>query len=271
MLDVRTAALAVGLCLSILAHPLSAQIDYRNLDDERPVATEDAYPVERHAFELLAPYRFERDRGGKQVHLFPLEVEYGVFDNTQLGLAAPIAAVDVGQGADADWGLAGLRAFALYNFNTESPSLPAFSLRGDVGLPIGALAGDNARFSLKAIATRSWGLTRLHLNAIRSFGSEADLGAADVAPRWGYSLAVDRTLFRQSTLLVGELAVDREVRDAPTAVTVSAGARYQWTATTVVDVGLSRRLSSRAGPDVAVTLGLSHAFGLGWLMPTGRR
>ncbi len=271
MLDTRATALAVGLCLSILARPLSAQIDYRNLDDERPVTTEDAYPLERHAFELLAPYRFERERGGEQVHLFPLEVEYGVFDNTEVGLAAPIAAVDVGPGADADWGLAGLRAFALYNLNTESPLLPALSLRGDVGLPVGALAGGNARFSLKAIATRSWGLTRVHLNAVRSFGSEDDLGAADVAPRWGYSLAVDRTLFRQSALLVGEFAVDREARGAPTAVTVSAGARYQWTATTVVDVGLSRRLSGRAGPDIGLTLGLSHAFGLGWLMPAGRR
>jgi hypothetical protein len=271
MLDLRTTALAVGLCLLILAGRLPAQIDYRNLDDDRPVATEDAYPLERHAFEVLVPYRFAREQGGERVHLFPVEVEYGAFDNAQLGIAAPIAAVDVGPGSDTDWGLAGLRPFALYNFNTEGTSLPALSLRGDLGLPVGSLAGDNARFELKAIATRSWGLTRIHLNAARSFGSEDNLGAADVAPRWSYSLAADRTLFRKSTLLVGELVASRDVRGDPTAVIGSLGARYQWTATTVVDVGLSRRLSSRVGPDYAVTFGLSHAFGLGWLMPVSPR
>jgi hypothetical protein len=52
-----------------LAPPLAAQIDYRNLDDERPVATEDAYPVERHAFELLTAYRYEHERGGANLHL----------------------------------------------------------------------------------------------------------------------------------------------------------------------------------------------------------
>ncbi len=46
------------------AAPLHGQIDYRNLDDERPVITEDAYPIERFGFELLAPYRFEARRGG---------------------------------------------------------------------------------------------------------------------------------------------------------------------------------------------------------------
>ena len=62
MFSLRTAALAVGLCTSFLT-PAWAQIDYRNLDDERPVVTEDAYPVERYAFEFLAPYLFEAEAG----------------------------------------------------------------------------------------------------------------------------------------------------------------------------------------------------------------
>ena len=61
-----TTAMAAGLSLTFLAPPVSAQIDYRNLDDDRPAVTEDAYPVERYAFELLAPYRFEADAGGSR-------------------------------------------------------------------------------------------------------------------------------------------------------------------------------------------------------------
>src|SRR5919112_644746 len=60
----RTAAVLAGLHLiTVLA---TAQTDYRNLDAGRPVVTEDAYPVERYAFELRAPYRFEADAGGRK-------------------------------------------------------------------------------------------------------------------------------------------------------------------------------------------------------------
>ena len=52
----------------LIPAPLPAQIDYRNLDDGRPIATEDAYPVERYAFELLAPYRFEPAPEEKRFH-----------------------------------------------------------------------------------------------------------------------------------------------------------------------------------------------------------
>jgi hypothetical protein len=267
MSSTRAAAIAAGLCLTVFARAASAQIDYRNLDGGRPVAVEDAYPIERHAFELLVPYSYAREAGGEHVSLFPLEVEYGAFDNAEIGLEAPVAGVDAGPGADTDWGLAGLGAFALYNFNTESRTLPAFAVRGDLSLPVGSLAGDAARVGLTAIATRSWGRSRFHFNATRSFGSEDGLGAVETLPRSSYGLAVDRTLFRQSILLVGGVTVSHAVRDARTEVTAGVGGRYQLSPTLVVDAGVSRRLRADVGPDFAFTFGLSHAFGFGWLMP----
>jgi hypothetical protein len=249
--------------------PAAAQIDYRNLDDERPVATEDAYPIERYAFELTAPYRYEAEAEGSKVHLVVPEIAYGLLPNAEVGLEAPLAAVDVG--SDTDWGLAGLQAFAFYNFNTESPAFPALSLRGDLSLPVGSLAGDATRFTLKGIATRTWGQTRFHLNLARSFGSEEELAAAEPANRWAYSLAADRTLFRQSILLIGEVAAAEAVRGAPTEVNATVGARYQWTPTLVLDAGITRRLRDDVGPDVALTLGLSHAFAFRGLMPAGPR
>lgn len=271
----RTTAVAVGLAIAFLAGPFtssaSAQIDYRNLDDERPVSTEDAYPIERHAFELLGAYRFERERGGAQVHVFPLEVAYGILDNVQVGLKAPIAGVSAGRGLDTDWGLAQLGLFALYNFNTESPALPAVALRLDAGFPVGSLAGDASRLALKAILTRSWGRSRFHVNASRSFGSDNELSTIEATPRWSYSLAVDRTMFRQSILLLGEVVAARAVAGGPIAVNAAMGARYQWTPTFVLDVGVARRLRDETGPDYSLTVGLSHAFGLGWLMPSSSR
>ncbi|MBA3317551.1 MAG: hypothetical protein H0T50_05605 [Gemmatimonadales bacterium] len=259
----------VALLVLGLAGSARAQIDYRNLDDDRPVVTEDAYPVERHAFELLAPYRFEAEAGGGQLHTAVPEAAYGIARNTQVGLKVPFVGVD--DGTSTDWGLAGLRLFGLYNFNTETRWLPALALRGDVSFPVGSLAGDGSRVALKAIATRSWGRTRVHLNVGRGFGSEDALSVAEALNRWSASLALDRTFFRSSILLIGEVAVSEAVQDAPTAVNASLGGRWQWTPTLVLDAGVTRRLRSGIGPDIALTIGLSHAFAIRGLMPTGPR
>jgi hypothetical protein len=197
------------------------------------------------------------------------EVEDGVARNAQLGLTLPLAALDDGTGTD--WGLAGVGAFGLYNFNTESPGLPALSLRADAGFPVGGLAGDDTRVGLKAIATRSWGMTRAHLNLSRGFGSEQAPAAAETVPRWSASVAVDRTLFRSSVLLVGELAAAGLERHAPAEVNLSLGGRWQWAPTLVLDAGVTRRLRSGVGPDLAVTAGLSYAFAVPGLLPLARR
>jgi hypothetical protein len=259
--------LLTGL-LSVAGVPLAAQIDYRNLGDDRPVLTEDAYPVERYAFELLLPYAYERERSGERVHVMVPEVAHGVIRNAQLGVKLPLAGVR--SAGDTEWGLAGVRVFGLYNLNTESRLLPALSARADLLLPVGSLGGDVTRVSLKAIATRSCGRTRFHANAAWTLGGEGALAAVEHGNRWSYSLAVDRTLVRQSVLLLGEIAASRSVSAAPVEVNMAAGARYQWTPTLVLDLGVRRRLRQDAGPDVALTFGLSHAFALPWLMPRGR-
>ena len=112
---------------------------------------------------MLLPYRFERERDGARVHLSELELECGAFMNAHVGIKALLAGVRTPTGslpADTDWGLGGLRLFGLYNFFTEGPLLPAVSLRADLGLPVGNLAGGAVRGTMKLIASRSWGRTR---------------------------------------------------------------------------------------------------------------
>ncbi|MEP6573728.1 MAG: hypothetical protein ABJD11_13575 [Gemmatimonadota bacterium] len=260
----RRTLLAGGLLLGSRT-PLAAQIDYRNLDDDRPTRVEDAYPVERYGFEMLLPYLVERAHGGITTHSVVPELAYGLVRNAQIGLKLPFAVED-GAGLTRT-GLSGLRAFALYNFNTESRALPGFSLRLDGAFPVGSLAGDKARVALKAIATRSFGKNRLHLNGAYGFGADWTGAAAEGLPRWWAGAAVDRTLFRESTLLVGEVYALKAERGALTEVNASLGLRYQWTPTTVFDLGLGRRLKSGVGPDIAVTVGISHAFAIAGLMP----
>ena len=260
---------AVVAALALLAGPsqLAGQIDYRNLDDDRPTVIEDAYPVERYAFEILLPYRFEREPGGGVVHAAIPELAGGLLPNFQLGLKVPIAVER--SGGVTTRGLSGLRVFALYNFNTESRVLPAVSLRFDLALPAGPLGGDVTRAAVKAITTRSWGRNRIHLNAAYSVGRAGVAAAAEPLSRWWAGAAVDRTLFRHSTLVVGEVYAAQAERGSRAEVVASVGVRRQVTPTTVLDLGIARGL--RDGPSAAFTVGLSHAFAVAAIMPGGGR
>lgn len=269
----------VALAAMLVAGPLSgssvaAQIDYRNLDEGRPVGTEDAYPVERYAFELVLPYEFENPTGPGRGHSFAPELSYGIVPNAMIGVQLPFAVVDESPDLEARWGLAGPELFALYNFNTESRSLPAFALRADASFPVGNLAGDDVRGALTAIATRSWGRTRVHLNAAVGIGSGmTDPGESGVhgIPAWSASAAIDRTLLRRSVLLIGEIAVMEGTGEVATEAGAALGARMQLTPTFVLDAGIRRRLTTSAGADLGFTVGLSHAFALAGLMPAGRQ
>ncbi len=257
----RCAAIAALLATSGAGRAL-AQIDYRNLDDERPVRTEDAYPVDRYALEILTPLTFE-SASGAETWLFAPEAEYGVLRNTQVGVKLPLAITDAA--GTTSFGLAGMFLYALYNFNTESRTLPALGLRADVGLPPGSLGGGGVRLTLKGLATRSWGRWRAHVNLAGTLGPDDDLGV-EALPRWVASLAMDRTLFRRSLLLIGDIAVLQAAREATTQVEAALGLRWQWRTTTVLDAGIRRRLTA-TGPDIQLTLGLTTALGMRALMP----
>lgn len=259
------AALTACIALSA-ASPLAAQIDYRNLDDDRPTAVEDAYAIERYAFEFLLPHLMTRSAGSATIHAFVPELAYGIASGMHVGLKLPVVN-DAGP-AGRRWGIGGLRAFALYNANTEGPFLPALSLRVDGFFPVGSSGGDVTRGEVKLIATRSFGRNRLHLNAAVGVGPDAAGPSVEGASRWWYGAAIDRALFRQSLLLIGEVYARRDAASAPMEVNTSVGLRWQWTTSAVLDIGVARRLRA-TGPDFAMTFGVSKAFGIAGLMPRG--
>jgi len=257
----RTAGWGV-LLVALAAVPAAGQTDYRNLDEGRPARTEDALPVDHYGFELTLPYELEATDGAR-LHSTTPELAYGVVRGGEIGLALPLAALDRESGTT--WASAGARLFALQNVARERPGRPALAVRADLDLPVGGLGGDDAGLSVKAIATRSWGALRLHANAsLRAVGGDRTGPASE--PDWSAGVAVDRTAFRSSLLLLGEL-VAREERGARVAeVSAGAGLRWQLAPTLVLDAGMRRRLS-HGGPDLGLTLGLTHAFGLAALQP----
>ena len=176
---------------------------YRNLDDDRPTLIEDAYPAEHYAFELLAPGALLRLAGPGGIHFVP-ELEYGLLNNLHFGLKLPIAHAETAGGND--WGLAGLSGSCALQFQHREPLA---SLRWPCA-PTSRSRWEALR--AKAPASRPkrsrlvpMGRTRVHLNGAYTFDSEAQLAAAEPAHKWWLGGAVDRTLFRQSALLIVEL------------------------------------------------------------------
>lgn len=251
----------VVLAIPVAAH---AQTDYYNTDAGRPIRTEDAYPVERRAFELqLAPLRLERSRGAYSWGVEP-EAAFGIFPRTHVELGFPIAIIDSPLSRTTT-GLAGVEISMLHNLNVET-SIPALAIVGDVLLPAGGLGPDRAYPSVKGIATKTFTWMRFHANGQYTFGDApigGESGAAHLS-RWMAGLAADKTFPLRSLLLTGEVVAEQPMDEAEELEwSAATGLRYQLNPRWAVDAGVGLRLSTEPRPWF-VTVGSAFAFGLPW-------
>ena len=265
--------LTAGLLVTVPS--AQAQTDYYNLDAGRPVRIEDAYATERYAFELkLAPVRLERSRGGVYHWGVEPEIAYGILPRTHIELGLPLAVLDAGAGGEA--GVAGFELAVLHNLNTETRSLAALGLRVDALLPVGRFGPERVYASLTALATRTWRIARVHLNAQYTAGrapadrtTSAGETTAGVS-RWLAGVAVDHAFPLEAMLLVADVTA-RQPIDADGAVEWAAGAgvRYQWSPRLALDAGVGRTLNG--GRAWSITFGTAWAFGLrGLIAEVGR-
>lgn len=256
-----TALTAVVVLAPAAAH---AQTDYYNTDAGRPIRTEDAYPVERRAFELqLAPLRLERSRGAYSWGVEP-EAAFGIFPRTHIEVGFPIAIIDSPLRRSTT-GLAGVEVSMLHNLNVET-SIPALAIVADVLLPAGGLGPERAYSSAKGIATKTFTWMRFHANGQYTFGDAptgGESGAAHLS-RWMAGLAADKTFPLRSLLLTGEVVAEQPMDEAEELEwSAATGLRYQLNPRWAVDAGVGLRLSTEQRPWF-VTVGSAYAFGLPW-------
>ncbi|MQA92384.1 MAG: hypothetical protein GEU90_19520 [Gemmatimonas sp.] len=270
----RAVAAAAGISLGAVAPagPLAAQTDYYNTDSARPVRIEDAYPVERYAFELqIAPFRLERSDDGEYTWEFEPELAYGILPRTNVEIGFPIAVTD-GEGEEQTTGLGGVDLSLFHNLNVETGSLPAFGIAADVLLPVGGSAPGRAYPSVKAIATRTFSFVRTHLNAAYTFGSTPDEGEPlGEVSRWMAGVAIDKTFPLQAALLIGDVFVEQPLDEGENPTwTVEAGTRYQLDPFFALDAGVGRRLTGEH-QGWFITFGAARAFAIRSLFPVGRQ
>ena len=245
----------------LLPSAVAAQTDYYNTDKGRPFRTEDAYPVERRAFELqAAPLRIERGAQGAYRWTLEPEIALGILPRTHIEAGIPFSIVDAGGTTSS--GVDALHFSLLHNLNAETTTVPALAIGVAAALPTGRDAGAGAQLTVKGIATRTLTWARVHVNGEFSPGDEA-VGDAHPYERWAASLAVDRAFPLESLLIGAEVVASQLAQDgAETDYAVAAGLRYQLSPRWAMDAGIGRRWTGERS--WSATFGAAYAFGLFW-------
>jgi hypothetical protein len=235
-------------------------IDHKNLDEGRPTRLEDAYPIAEHEIAIETGAGFALLKRGPDRGVFPIEVLYGPLPNLQVGIGStlftdPHDIDDRPKSGD-------LRASALYNFNQETLTLPAFAAKLSVTAPTGVDA-HGWGIEIKGIVTKSFDRLSFHLNGGYEFltGStraERD-GRYDFA--LGASYPVGAPTFTRATLVADVFADQPATRGESTIVGTEVGLRYQLTPSIVWDVGVGTEFAGPASRSVFfATTGLSFGF-----------
>jgi hypothetical protein len=265
--NMNRALLGMAAASLVWVAPAAGQTDYYNTDSGRPVRVEDAYPVERHAFEgQVAPLRIERIDAGAYHWEFEPELAYGIFPSTQLEFGLHLDSTDQSE-AGRKFGLEALELALLHNLNVETNTWPAFAIAAQGVIPLGYGESDWIYPSIKGIATRTFRIMRIHLNGEYTSGSTPK--AAEEVPdvsRWMAGVAIDRAFPLRGALLIADLFVEEPMGVSPDLEwTLEMGARYQLDPFFALDIGVGRRLT---GDDLAwfATLGAARTFGFRSLM-----
>lgn len=243
---VSATRLVVALC-AVVACDASAQTDYYNTDAGHPLAIEDAYAIERFALELR-PFSpsFSRHSGGVYAIELESEASYGVLPRTQVD--AKLSWRRAERGTTYQSGLSGIALGVLHNLNVET-RVPALAVSAELLLPVGAMAPEKAHATVTAIATRSFTLARVHVNAGYTFGRSPRRivlahGVQTEVPRWRAGVAIDRTLALRSLLLSAELVAERPTLPLhPAIAEMAGGLRRQYGPRVVIDGGVARHLT----------------------------
>jgi hypothetical protein len=251
-----------GLFLSWLAlSPVSGlALDHDNLDPNRPIGMEDAYAIPKGEIGLEGGVRFNDRREGRTRVTFQPQIIYGAFENTQIEVQGdlftdPQSLVGANKSGD-------LRLGVLYNFNTETLTLPAMAIRVEADLPTG-VNSKGVDTQLTGILTRSFGRLRVHLNMgyslIGSPQGQERPGAYRAVAAVSYPLGYP-TSFRD-TLIASVYSRQSDLRGQRNHTGIEIGLRHQLSSRVVLDGGLGTEFvgpSDRAA--LLGTVGVSVGF-----------
>jgi hypothetical protein len=233
--------------------------DHGNLDAGRPTRLEDAYTIAAGeiALELgggfsVRPHGADRAIGAGSLLL-------GAAPNLQVGLGGFLSTHP--DSIDEDTKSGDLQISALYNFNQETLTLPAFAVEGELNLPTGDdSSGVDA--TIRGIVTRSIDRVSFHFNAGYEFlsGTPADERDGRYELALGASLPIGAPLSTRTVLIADIFTVEGARKGDDALWGVEAGVRYQFTPRVVLDGGLGTEFAGSDRSTLLGTVGISISF-----------
>jgi hypothetical protein len=158
-MEKRYAIFAIVSFMFLYHSVFAKAVDHRNLEENLPLAVEDAYPIEFRSVELQGRFSYGLFGNNDDQFLLEPRVEAGILKNSQLTIKVPIVFGDDG----AFEGSGNIGVGALYNFNVETNLIPAFSLSVQEEFPSGK---DTGAFetTIKGIITKGFNNHRFNFN-----------------------------------------------------------------------------------------------------------
>ena len=252
--------------LAALAGAAGAQTDWYNTDRGRPLRTEDAVVLERHAFEFqMTPIAAHR-AGTRTTWEAEPELAWGFARRTQMAVGVPLLSERT-HGSSSPIAAAGVHLTITHALNAETLGVPAIGLSATAIVPTGGRSGERAAGEVAALFTRTSAHARAHLNVRARVGSE-DAGA-DIA-RWTAGLAADRPIALRSVLLAAEVTAEEPDTNLNVVWRFGAGVRVQLSPRVVLDAGIGRTATG-AERGWSMTAGSAVAFAIPALQMRGVR
>jgi hypothetical protein len=240
--------------------PSAWALDHDNLDPNRPLQFEDAYPIPKGEIGIESGVRVNDRRSGRTRVVFQPQIIYGAFLNTQIEiqsdlLTEPHTVVGANKSGD-------LRLGVLYNFNTETLTLPAFAFRIEANFPTG-VRSKGVDTEMTGILTRSFRQLRFHVNAgytvLGSPQGRERNGTYRLVAALSYPIGYPYR-FRE-TLIVDIYTRQSDLVGQRNNTGVEIGIRHQLSSRIVLDGGLGTEF---VGPSdrsaITGTVGLSVGF-----------
>jgi hypothetical protein len=258
-INTRGVVPALALAWGLAVAPALA-LDHDNLDEGRPLRIEDAYPIPKGEIGVESGVTVHDRRGDGSGYGASLRLLYGAWYNTHVELGGDLAFEGSAAAPTERDGAATLGV--LYNFNTESLTWPAFSVRAEVAAPSGVGdAGLDASGGL--IMTRTFGRWRTHLNAAYTVSGSSPAGERrgvyDAAAGLSYPLGYPMR-FRE-TVIADVFTRQSAVSGESNTTGLEVGLRHQFSARVVLDGGVG---SDVLGPDERSAWYAIAGLSVGW-------
>lgn len=254
--------LAVITVMSLAVMPFlpAMALDHTNLDENRPLRLQDAYPVAQGEFVVEAGGGYSWNRGSSNRGFFPVQFVYGILPNAQVELGTTFLTSPggvEGPGKSGDITLGGL-----YNFNQETVTLPAFALKGAVQFPSG-VDSSGTEGEITAIITKSFHRLTLSLNGGYQFISRQNSDDRNGRYRFvfggGYPVGAP---MHTRTVLLSDFFIEQSSRRGEAQITGGElGLRHQVRERIVFDIGVGSEFS---GPSDRSRFYVNVGFSIGF-------